>query len=410
MRYSGGLLGGSWLTALTGDIGGGGFDGAWLVKFREHEPFEHALEQAIQSVFEGRHRGRALPRLREMLGRPCLAQRCGDAVHRRQPFRRQQARHGGAGHRGREADRPARDPLADRLLLLQGRRHHAAAAGAGLDHRPLRQRRRHPRPRPDHRLLRPRERRPPRHLRLRRRGEEGARGVRVQHRLHRHPAARPLRGRDHAARGRRRRRRPDLGRLPDPLRRPRHRRRAGDRRHRPRGRAPLRGRRPDLGDQPRPLPQLRAALRARHGRRAAGRVAAPDAPAAAPVRAALRQEPADAARRRPRRANPRGARAGGGRQRARQARGRGLAPDRGRARRLPRPARPLARAGLPRRLRLVAAAGAGRPAAPATSRPAPARARIRTTATSSSGGRPSCWSGSARAACGRPRCARCSTC
>src|SRR5204862_904147 len=31
MRYTGGLLGGSWLTALTSDIGGGKFDGAWLV-------------------------------------------------------------------------------------------------------------------------------------------------------------------------------------------------------------------------------------------------------------------------------------------------------------------------------------------------------------------------------------------
>jgi hypothetical protein len=32
MRYSGGLLGGSWLTALTGDLGCGKFDGAWLVQ------------------------------------------------------------------------------------------------------------------------------------------------------------------------------------------------------------------------------------------------------------------------------------------------------------------------------------------------------------------------------------------
>ena len=32
MRYSGGLLGGSWLTALTGDLGAGKFDGAWLVQ------------------------------------------------------------------------------------------------------------------------------------------------------------------------------------------------------------------------------------------------------------------------------------------------------------------------------------------------------------------------------------------
>jgi hypothetical protein len=32
MRYSGGLLGGSWLTALTSDLGNGLFDGAWLVQ------------------------------------------------------------------------------------------------------------------------------------------------------------------------------------------------------------------------------------------------------------------------------------------------------------------------------------------------------------------------------------------
>ena len=32
MRYSGGLLGGSWLTALSSDLGGGKFDGAWLVQ------------------------------------------------------------------------------------------------------------------------------------------------------------------------------------------------------------------------------------------------------------------------------------------------------------------------------------------------------------------------------------------
>ncbi len=31
MRYSGGMLGGSWLTALAGDLGKGTFDGAWLV-------------------------------------------------------------------------------------------------------------------------------------------------------------------------------------------------------------------------------------------------------------------------------------------------------------------------------------------------------------------------------------------
>ncbi|MGN7802588.1 DUF3141 domain-containing protein [Ensifer sp. 22521] len=37
MRYSGGLLGGSWLAALTGDLGAGVFDGAWLVQNFENQ-------------------------------------------------------------------------------------------------------------------------------------------------------------------------------------------------------------------------------------------------------------------------------------------------------------------------------------------------------------------------------------
>jgi pimeloyl-ACP methyl ester carboxylesterase len=37
MRYTGGLLGGSWLTALIGDLGHGKFDGAWLVQNFENQ-------------------------------------------------------------------------------------------------------------------------------------------------------------------------------------------------------------------------------------------------------------------------------------------------------------------------------------------------------------------------------------
>ena len=55
MRYSGGLLGGSWLTALTSDLGGGKFDGAWLVQnFESQKSFEHAVDQAVQRLFKGR--------------------------------------------------------------------------------------------------------------------------------------------------------------------------------------------------------------------------------------------------------------------------------------------------------------------------------------------------------------------
>ena len=39
MRYAGGLLGGSWLTAMTSDLGDGRFDGAWLVQnFENQDP------------------------------------------------------------------------------------------------------------------------------------------------------------------------------------------------------------------------------------------------------------------------------------------------------------------------------------------------------------------------------------
>jgi hypothetical protein len=37
MRYSGGLLGGSWMTAMLGDLGQGKFDGAWLVQNFENQ-------------------------------------------------------------------------------------------------------------------------------------------------------------------------------------------------------------------------------------------------------------------------------------------------------------------------------------------------------------------------------------
>ncbi|MGB6348687.1 MAG: DUF3141 domain-containing protein [Pseudolabrys sp.] len=43
MRYSGGLLGGSWLTALAGDLGHGKFDGAWLVQNFENQNLANTL-------------------------------------------------------------------------------------------------------------------------------------------------------------------------------------------------------------------------------------------------------------------------------------------------------------------------------------------------------------------------------
>lgn len=51
MRYSGGLLGGSWLTALTSDFGGGKFDGAWLVQNFENQNPSNTLWTKQYNVF-----------------------------------------------------------------------------------------------------------------------------------------------------------------------------------------------------------------------------------------------------------------------------------------------------------------------------------------------------------------------
>ncbi len=51
MRYSGGMLGGSWLTALTSDLGGGKFDGAWLVQNFENMNPANTLWTKQYNVF-----------------------------------------------------------------------------------------------------------------------------------------------------------------------------------------------------------------------------------------------------------------------------------------------------------------------------------------------------------------------
>ena len=48
MRYLGGMLGGTWLTALSGDLGKGIFDGADLVaNFQIAEPSQYVLDQGL---------------------------------------------------------------------------------------------------------------------------------------------------------------------------------------------------------------------------------------------------------------------------------------------------------------------------------------------------------------------------
>ena len=51
MRYSGGLLGGSWLTALTSDLGRGKFDGTWLVQNFENQNPANTLWSKQYNVY-----------------------------------------------------------------------------------------------------------------------------------------------------------------------------------------------------------------------------------------------------------------------------------------------------------------------------------------------------------------------
>ena len=92
LRYLGGMLGGTWLTALSGDLGHGTFDGANLVaNFESLNPANTLLGQGLQRLFESGHGDRALSRLRNVVGQPRLAERWGDAVDCRQPVYRQSA-------------------------------------------------------------------------------------------------------------------------------------------------------------------------------------------------------------------------------------------------------------------------------------------------------------------------------
>jgi len=51
MRYSGGLLGGSWLTAMSSDLGAGKFDGAWLVQNFENQNPSNTLWTKQYNVY-----------------------------------------------------------------------------------------------------------------------------------------------------------------------------------------------------------------------------------------------------------------------------------------------------------------------------------------------------------------------
>ena len=153
MRYSGGLLGGSWLTALTSDLGHGKFDGAWLVQNFENQNPANTLWTKQYNLYSkiDTEAPRYLGFERWWGGHVNLnAEEIQFIVD--ELFIGNKLAAGMIQTSDGSSDRSAQHPLADRGVLLQGRQHHAAAAGARLDPRSLRRRRRNPLPRPDHRL------------------------------------------------------------------------------------------------------------------------------------------------------------------------------------------------------------------------------------------------------------------
>ena len=111
---------------------------------------------------------------------------------------------GDAQRHGRQGVRPARHQGADHPVRVDGRQHHAAAAGVQLGRRRLRLDRRDQGARAGDRRPAAPGHRPPRHLRLRQGREEGARADRLGAEVDRGAAAGPLRHGDQREQGARR--------------------------------------------------------------------------------------------------------------------------------------------------------------------------------------------------------------
>ena len=134
MRYSGGLLGGSWLTALTSDLGAGKFDGAWLVRNFENQNPANTLWSKRYNLYSkiDTEAPRYLGFERWWGGHVNLNAAEIQAIVDDLFVGNKLAAGGKSAHR-RSGNRPAQYPFADRGVLLEGRQYRSAAAGARID-------------------------------------------------------------------------------------------------------------------------------------------------------------------------------------------------------------------------------------------------------------------------------------
>ena len=120
MRYSGGLLGGSWLTALTSDVGHGKFDGAWLVQNFENQNPANTLWTKSYNLYSkiDTEAPRYLDFERWWGGHVNLnAEEIQFIVD--ELFINNNLSSGTIKTLGWDGDRPAQHPLADRCVLLE---------------------------------------------------------------------------------------------------------------------------------------------------------------------------------------------------------------------------------------------------------------------------------------------------
>ena len=198
MRYTGGLLGGSWMASLAGDLGHGKFDGAYLVNNFERLDPANTLWTKLYNLyskvdtererflqFEKWWGGHFLMNKEEM---EWIAQNL--FVGNKLSAGEIESPDG----KYRVDIRNIREPII--VFASWGDNITPPQQALELDPRRLRERRRDPRERADHRLLPARENRAPRDLRLGGRGEARDRRARERARPDRDAAAGTLRGGD----------------------------------------------------------------------------------------------------------------------------------------------------------------------------------------------------------------------
>ena len=139
MRYSGGLLGGSWLTALPAtSVPASSTAPALVQNFENQNPANTLWTKQYNLCRKIDTEPERYLEFEKWWGGHVTLNAEEIAMDRRRALRRQPPRLRRHPHPRRHRHRPALHPLADRRLLLQGRQHHPAAAGARLDPRPLR--------------------------------------------------------------------------------------------------------------------------------------------------------------------------------------------------------------------------------------------------------------------------------